>query len=588
MSNNIKVKIKRISAATLAAAVSIGTLPVISFAAQSNEYVDPADVWMEANGRTNELDINATTTYETIYCPVCDMDTTQLIYRVPEYTKSGETALNRQVEWSDGTMTDGKSKGNTDSGTPGVDAYYTSYHYTKSVCQNCGTINSVDGTGSYSFGKNIYGLNSCDHNFFLDFDNTTHTPYDSDYHTTILKAGQYCQFCKGTHARATTQKDRHNFDEKVDGELGNHRFHLLGECEDCGYIKNEYAIAKSVVQSYYGKADGKAHSVIVSDLSEDGVHTRIRYGTTAYNCNLTSAPNYTEEGYYPVYYEINYSYSGESMTENGVSYVWLLASDNNSNNGSNLNEVHTHDYRYLETVRPTCTELGYDRFQCSTCGALQKTNYVPSNGHDYDTVVIREASCQQGGFILHMCKNCGDYYTETTSITTHKFTEKQVLATCTVNGYTEHTCIDCGYKYITDLTPLAKHDYNAKVTKPTCKTKGFTTYTCKNCDDTYISDYTEPTGHDWDNGHTVTNSTCESEGVIEYDCKNCGEKMIQAVSAKGHTPGTEATCTEPQICNECGAVLQLPKGHHYSEKKILPTCTSMGYTYRRIHRCKRA
>ena len=44
-----------------------------------------------------------------------------------------------------------------------------------------------------------------------------------------------------------------------------------------------------------------------------------------------------------------------------------------------------------------------------------KTNYTPAVGHDYDTVVIREASCQQGGLELHMCKKCGSYYTDTTS-----------------------------------------------------------------------------------------------------------------------------------------------------------------------------
>lgn len=123
-------KIKRILAGIMAASMAISLVPTLSYAAQSNEYVDPADVWIEANGRTNELDINATTTYETVYCPVCDMETTQLTYRVPEYTKSGETALNRGVQWSDGTMIDGKSKGNVDSGTPGIDAYYTGYHYT--------------------------------------------------------------------------------------------------------------------------------------------------------------------------------------------------------------------------------------------------------------------------------------------------------------------------------------------------------------------------------------------------------------------------------------------------------------------------
>lgn len=122
-------KIKRILADIMAASMAISLVPTLSYAAQSNEYVDPADVWIEANGRTNELDINATTTYETVYCPVCDMETTQLTYRVPEYTRSGETALNRGVMFSDGTLIDGSGTGNLDDGTPGVDAYYTGYHW---------------------------------------------------------------------------------------------------------------------------------------------------------------------------------------------------------------------------------------------------------------------------------------------------------------------------------------------------------------------------------------------------------------------------------------------------------------------------
>lgn len=572
MKNNT---IKRILSGIMATTMTMSLIPTASFAAQSNEYVDPADRWVEANGRTDELDINATTTYETFYCPVCDMDTTSLVYRVPEYTKSGDSALNREVMYSDGTKIGGEGTGNVDSGIPGVDAYYSGYHWTKAVCQNCGVMNSVNGIGCYSFGKNVYIINSCDYNFFLDFDNTTYTPYNSKYHTTVLKKGQYCQFCKGTHARATNEQELHDFDETVDAQLGNQRFHISGTCEDCGYIKDEYAVAKSVVESYYGKVDGKAHTVTVSDLSEDGVNTSIRYGTEAGECDDTSAPNYTDEGYYPVYYEITYSYDGTSMTENGVSYVWLLDADKETATES---EVHTHDYRYLETVRPTCTELGYDRFQCNGCGALQKANYVPSSGHDYDEITIREASCQQGGFILNMCSDCGDHYTENTSMTDHDYYTNTVVSTCTMNGYTEHICEDCGYKYITDLTPLAKHDYSEKVTEATCKTKGFTTYTCENCDHEYVSDYTDATGHDWDAGHTVTNSTCESEGVIEYHCENCDEKMIAAESATGHMPGAEATCTQAQTCEECDAVLEMPTGHNYTSEVTESTCTASGYT----------
>ena len=556
-------------------------IPSVSFAAQSNEYVDPADVWIEANGRTSEFDINATVTTGTLFCPICDMPTTNISYRVPEYTRTGETALNRGVYYSDGTCSDGVSKGNLDDGTPGVDAFYTGYHWTKSVCQNCGTINSVDGVNAYSCGKDVYSLNPCDSNFFLDFDNTSYTPYNIKTHTTAAKKGKYCQFCKGTYTRTTTKQENHDFTEIIDGELGNQRFHITADCNDCGYTKNEYIAAKSVVQSYYGNVDGKSHSITVADLSENGVHTSIRYGTEANKCNKTSAPNYTDAGYYPVYYEIDYSYGGENMTENGVSYVWLL-SDNSS---SNTNNGHNHDYRYLETISPTCTELGYDRFQCNECGALQKRNYTPATGHDYNTIVIRDASCQQGGLELHACKSCGSYYTENTSMTDHKYQTNTVAATCTVNGYTEHICINCGFKYISDLTPIAKHDYRPTITAPTCKAKGFTTYKCRNCDDTYISDYTEPSGHHWDEGHIITNSTCESDGVMEYDCKQCDEKMIKAVSANGHTPGAAATCTQPQFCKNCNVILELPKGHSYSETVTKPTCTTMGYTTYSCENC---
>ncbi len=175
-------KTKSVLSALLAAVLLLGSAPQVTFAAQSSEYTDPADNWLKANGRTNELDANATTTYETGYCTVCERDTLGLTYRVPEYTKSGETALNRGVKYSDGTLIDGDGTGNLDDGTPGVDAFFTGYHFTKSVCQTCGTLNSIEGSDIYSFNKNVYALYSCDNNFFVDFDNTEYIPYNDDYH----------------------------------------------------------------------------------------------------------------------------------------------------------------------------------------------------------------------------------------------------------------------------------------------------------------------------------------------------------------------------------------------------------------------
>ncbi len=577
----MRIKMKSVISALLASVMLIGTIPAVTYAAQVNEYTDPADNWLKANGRTNELDMNATTTYETGYCTVCQRDTLGLTYRVPEYTRSGETALNRGVKYSDSTLIDGEGTGNLDDGTPGVDAFFTGYHWTKSVCQTCGTLNSVDGEDAYSFNKNVYLLYPCDNNFFFDFDNTEYEPYNETYHTTVLKKGQYCQFCKGTQARASESQQRHNFTETIDAQLGNSRFYVLETCGNCGYETSEYLTAKSVVSSYYGTEDGNAHTVTVSDLSDSGVHTSIRYGTSAGKCNLTSAPNYTEAGYYPVYYEIDYQYDNKNMTENGVSYVWLLEEEGDTviilpPMGSEEN--HTHDYRYVETIAPSCTDLGFEYWQCDGCGRLEKRNYTLAAGHSYEDITIREATCKQGGLVLTMCKKCGDFHETTTPTGVHTYTTKVHNPTCREVGYTEHICSVCGDNFITDITALISHAYERITKAPTCTEQGYTTSTCAMCGASYVSDYTEPTGHSWDEGHTVTSPTCTGEGVTEFHCKNCTEKMIKAESATGHTPGAAATCTEPQTCEKCGTVLELPKGHSYETEVTAPTCTAMGYT----------
>ncbi len=562
-------------------------VPTSVMAAQSNEYVDPADSWLSSNNRTNELDVNATITNETQYCGVCQKDTSVLTYRVPEYTRSGETAKNRDVMWSDGTKIDGFNRGNLDDGTPGVDAFYTGYHWTKSVCQTCGTINAGDGSGSYGFNNNVYGLNPCDNNFFLEFDNTTHEYYDEEYHLTTLKRGEYCKFCKGTYARASQGLEEHNFIETVDSQIGNNRFYIRETCEDCDFETSEYVTAKSVVASYYGVEDGDAHTLTVSDLSERGVNTSILYGTSADSCTKTSAPNYTKAGYYTVYYKINYSYAGETMTENGVSYVWLVAEDDDNNGGTIVvvPPAHEHDYGYLETVAPNCENLGYDRFQCSGCGDLIKTNYTQSSGHTYKAITIREATCKQGGLKLWLCEDCGDFYEETTPVAAHSYKSQVHNPTCRITGYTEHTCEVCGDSYITNITSIINHSFERITKEPTCLDKGYTTSTCTMCGYHYVSEYTDALGHSWDEGHTVTNSTCEAEGVIEFNCTNdgCTEKMIKATNASGHTPGTAATCTEPQRCTECDTVLELPLGHDYSSDIVEPTCVSMGYTVYTCH-----
>ena len=98
-----------------------------AFAAQQNSYHDPAEHWMQASNRTNELDVNSVVTRETFKCGECGKVTSFEAFRVPEYTRNGQTALSRNVKYSDGTMMDGVGKGDCMDGVPGKDAHYTGY-----------------------------------------------------------------------------------------------------------------------------------------------------------------------------------------------------------------------------------------------------------------------------------------------------------------------------------------------------------------------------------------------------------------------------------------------------------------------------
>ena len=85
---NFKSKLKNILSAALAVSTLLsGFTPITTYAAQVNEYVDPADIWVSANGRTNELDFNATITQETSWCTVCNKDTNAYLQNARIYQK---------------------------------------------------------------------------------------------------------------------------------------------------------------------------------------------------------------------------------------------------------------------------------------------------------------------------------------------------------------------------------------------------------------------------------------------------------------------------------------------------------------------
>ena len=577
-------RLRSLLASFLAVAMLFSLMPT-AFAGQENSYHDPAEHWQEALNRTNELDANSVVTIETFTCCECGQATSFQVFRVPEYTRDGETALTRNVKYSDGTCLDGESKGDLLDGTPGQDAYYTGYHWTKAVCQICGTFNTNMGATSYACGKNVYWLYDCAADFFEELPETqTIEQVDSGYHRVTTTSGSYCGFCYGTFKEEPSSLVRHNMDSAIRPELAHDRFVEMDTCADCGYAETAYTAAKAVIADYFGVADGQPHTVTVSDLSDAGVTTAIRYGNEANSCTLTSAPNYTEAGDYPVYYEITYTYHDTDMVEDGVAFVHLRDETTGEAEGDGSCGG-DHNWTLLDSTAPTCLTLGYDRYLCVDCGQIEKRDYEAALGHAYQSSVIREATCEAPGKTLDICQRCGD--TKETAIPQgeHEFSTSTIAATCTSPGYTLRECAVCGERHIEDITPALSHNYASKTAPATCEGGGKTLHICEGCGSSFITDYTGPLGHSWDGGKEVTGSTCTGEGITEYTCTRCGASRLEGDEAAGHIPGDAATCTTPQLCTKCGAVIENALGHDYQEEVTAPTCTKMGHTTYTCSRC---
>ena len=527
---------RRALALLLTLVMCVGMIPT-AFAAQQNSYHDPAEHWMQASGRTNELDANSVVTRETFKCGECGKATSFEVFRVPEYTRNGQPALSRNVKYSDGTMVDGVGKGDTMDGIPGKDATYTGYHYTKAVCETCGGINTNMSKSEYGYLKNVYWLYDCAAAFTQELDETVSYEYTDDtYHTVTTKGGTYCAFCYGTNHTVSRKLERHSMVTEVLPQPANGRFATVEKCRLCDYACYDYTAAKAVVASYYGVVDGQPHTISVTDLSEAGVRTSIRYGNSADSCTMTSAPNYTDEGQYTVYYEITYTCDGVDMTENGVAYVWLRddTTDENGNCGCGCSNPNcgcqnkncngnccadkgcgeNHKYILLDSTKAGCTSLGYDRYLCTECGKIEKRDYVDSLGHAWQGIVIRDATCETDGKLLELCSRCGQMKQTATPKGEHSYEVYTVAATCTSPGYTVRECSVCGDRHIEDITSVLPHNYESHVIAATCEGGGKTIHRCDGCGSSFAA------------------------GSKHKECENCGEKLETAEIEKIYNSGT--------------------------------------------------
>ena len=106
-------------------------------------------------------------------------------------------------------------------------------------------------------------------------------------------------------------------------------------------------------------------------------------------------------------------------------------------------------------VAPTHTEGGYTEHTCETCGYSYQDNEQDALGHTWGEWTHVEGTENADAQHKHVC-TADDGGEETLNCS---FSERVVAPTCTVRGYTEHTCADCGYFYRDQYQEAPGHHY---------------------------------------------------------------------------------------------------------------------------------
>ena len=258
----------------------------------------------------------------------------------------------------------------------------------------------------------------------------------------------------------------------------------------------------------------------------------------------------------------------------------------NRGGGKHSGTISIHTAQSHPKVEPTCTAKGHEMYvDCVYCHTLNMSYIeIPALGHDYgDWFVAQAATCTQNGTEQRQCSRCSARETRTIEATGHTWDSGTVTvsATCQRTGTRKYECTACG-ETKTETIAKRSHNYNIYLSRvePTCTASGRTAgYECQWCYANTCS--TIPAlGHDLEH-HDGQPATCTEIGWNDYETCNragCDYTTYREIAATGHTPGAAATCTTPQTCTECGAILVEALGHKtVSHLGQDPTCTAEGW-----------
>lgn len=251
--------------------------------------------------------------------------------------------------------------------------------------------------------------------------------------------------------------------------------------------------------------------------------------------------------------------------------------------------------RYDKTVPSTCKDLGYELWFCETCGQY----YVPSDkwieksdAHDYQEVIVTNATCVVDGLKRIVCSICGNVKSEEVIVATGSHTYVYPAGyDCTVGGTV--TCSVDGQTYV---LPAGTHAFTV-TTEATHTAAGLKT--CTVCG---VTEVIPKVDHEFVASVKVYPDKCK-DGVMLFEC-SCGEASYEVVIKGADHAASDltapynvaATCTADGWtgrvdCKYCGervsGVVVPALGHNMQDVVAKPaTCTEDGYTaYQKCSRC---
>lgn len=229
-------------------------------------------------------------------------------------------------------------------------------------------------------------------------------------------------------------------------------------------------------------------------------------------------------------------------------------------------------------IKPTCTQSGTIRLDCTICGKATRQSNANPLGHDYDDgTVTKKPTETETGIKTFTCKRpgCGAIYTETISKTggsghTHVWGEPmETKATCRESGKRVAKCTvtDCNEEQITiiPVDPNA-HNYSIKgefKTPVTCLKDGLQILECEHCGDKTVATVKAPGSHAWGAPTWAWSNNC-SVATATFNCTREGCNESQTIKATVTTSNEYGNC---YVYTKYTAKVTGPDGKEYSDSK---------------------